>query len=141
MVNPSTRSAAAVATAGILLAALAGCGRNKGLTEISGTVTFKNAPVPAGTITIEPDSSRDNRGPQCAAGIANGTFKSRSNYGSVSGPVVVRVDGFTGKPEGESILGRPLFPSYEFTAEIPKASRHTLDIVVPENPAKSTRSK
>jgi hypothetical protein len=131
MVNHSFRSIAVVTTTAILLAALTGCGRNKGLTEISGTVTYKNAPVPAGTITIEPDSSRGNRGPQCAAGIANGVFKSRSNYGSVSGPVVIRVDGFTGKPEGESIIGRPLFPSYEFTAEIPKAASHTLDIVVP----------
>jgi hypothetical protein len=131
MVNHSFRSIAVVTTTAILLAALTGCGRNKGLTEISGTVTYKNAPVPAGTITIEPDSSRGNRGPQCAAGIGNGVFKSRSNYGSVSGPVVIRVDGFTGKPEGESIIGRPLFPSYEFTAEIPKAASHTLDIVVP----------
>ena len=128
MVNHSMRS---IAFAAMLLAALAGCGRNKGLTKISGTVTFKNAPVPAGTITIEADSSRDNRGPQCAAGIANGVFKSRYNYGAVSGPVVIRVDGFTGKPEGESMLGRPLFPSYDFTAEIPKAPRHTLNIVVP----------
>lgn len=129
--NHSPRSPTAAALATILLAAVAGCGRNKGLTELSGTVTYKNALVPAGTITIEPDSSRDNRGPQCAAGIAKGAFKSRSNYGSVSGPVIIRVDGFTGVLEGESLLGRPLFPQYEFTAEIPKAPRHTLDIVVP----------
>jgi hypothetical protein len=116
----------------ILLAFLAGCGRDKGLTDLAGTVTFKNAPVPAGTITIEPDPSRDNHGPQCAAGIADGVFRSRYNYGSVSGPVVIRVDGYTGVPEGESFVGRPLFPSYEFTAEIPKAASHTLDIVVPD---------
>jgi hypothetical protein len=130
MVTQLFRSVAVVAC--ILLAFLAGCGRNKGLTDLAGTVTFKNAPVPAGTITIEPDPARDNRGPQCAAGIADGVFKSRSNYGSVSGPVVVRVEGYTGKPEGESFLGRPLFPSYEFTAEIPKAARHTIDIIVPD---------
>lgn len=118
--------------AGILLAAHAGCGPSNGLTDLSGTVTYKNAPVPAGTITIEPDPSRGNRGPQCAAGIVKGRFTSRSNYGSVSGPVIVRVDGFTGVPAGESLLGRPLFPQYEFQAEIPKAARHTLDIVVPE---------
>ena len=116
----------------IPLAALAGCGRDKGLTDLAGTVTFKNAPVPAGTITIEPDPSRDNHGPQCAAGIAEGVFRSRYNYGSVSGPVVIRVDGYTGNPEGESILGRQLFSTYEFTAEIPKAASHTLDIVVPD---------
>lgn len=132
MVNRSNRrSISAVMALGVLLIT-AGCGRNKGLTDLSGTVTFKSSPVPAGVITIEPDSSRDNRGPQCAAGIANGQFKSRSNYGSVSGPVVIRVEGYTGKPEGESMLGRPLFPAYTFTAEIPKAAKHTLDIVVPE---------
>lgn len=130
MVSHSFRSVAVAAC--LLLAAFAACGRKKGLTEISGTVTFKNAPVPAGTITIEPDPSRDNHGPQCAAGIADGVFRSRYNYGSVSGPVVIRVDGYTGNPEGESFVGRQLFSTYEFTAEIPKAASHTLDIVVPD---------
>jgi hypothetical protein len=132
VVNHLLRSVAAAATAGIVLLAMTGCGRNKRLTDLSGKVSWRNAPVPAGVITIEPDSARDNRGPQCAAGIANGTFKSRSDYGSVSGPVIVRVEGYTGKPEGESMLGRPLFTTYEFTAEIPKAAQHTLDIVVPD---------
>jgi len=130
MVSHPTR---AVILAGVACVALAtpGCGPDKGLTDLSGTVTWRDAPVPAGVITIEPDPSRDNRGPQAAAGIVNGRFKSRPNYGSVSGPVVIRVEGYTGKPEGESIIGRPLFPPYVFEADIPKGRRHQLDIVVP----------
>ncbi len=139
MVSHSFRSVAV--TACLLLAFLAGCGRKKGLTEISGTVTYKNAPVPAGMISIEPDPSRDNHGPQCAAGIADGVFRSRYNFGSVSGPVVIRVDGYTGVPEGESFGGRPLFPSYEFTAEIPEAASHTLDVVVPDEKVAGPKSK
>lgn len=131
MTHRSLCSTAFAATAGVLLAALAGCGPNKGLTELSGTVTWRDKPVPAGTVTIEPDPSRDNRGPQCAAGIAGGRFKSRANFGSVSGPVIVRVEGYSGKPEGELIIGRQLFPPYEFKTEIPKTTRHTLDITVP----------
>jgi hypothetical protein len=129
MVNHPFHSLAAAAAACVAVLAAAGCSPDKGLTDLSGTVTFQNAPVPAGVITIEPDPSRD--GPQAAAGIANGRFKSRPNYGSVSGPVVIRVEGYTGKPEGESIVGRPLFPPYVFTADIPKTPRHVLDIVVP----------
>lgn len=130
MVSHPTR---AVILAGVACLALAatGCSPDKGLTDLSGTVTWRDAPVPAGVITIEPDPSRDNRGPQAAAGIVNGRFKSRPNYGSVSGPVVIRVEGYTGKPEGESIIGRPLFPPYVLEADIPKGRRHQLDIVVP----------
>ena len=132
--------AAVLASVAYLVLATAGCGTDKGLTELSGTVMFRNSPVPAGVITIEPDASRDNRGPQCSSGIVEGRFRSRPNYGSVSGPVVIRVEGYTGKPEGESIVGRPLFPPYVFEADIPKGRRHQLDIVVPdEKPASRSR--
>jgi hypothetical protein len=141
MTHPSFRFIAIVATAGILLSTLNGCGPSKGLTNLSGAVTWRDKPVPAGTVTIEPDPSRDNRGPQCAAGIAGGRFTSRSNFGSVSGPVIVRVEGYSGKPEGELIIGRQLFPPYEFKADIPKAARHTLDIIVPDEPKPAATSK
>ena len=123
----------------IIMAALTGaggCGRADGRTQVSGSVTWKNAPVQNGLITIEPDSSQGNRGPQSVSAIENGTFRTRATHGSVSGPVVIEVIGYGELGEREFPL--QLFPPYVFKTEIPKG-RATLDIVVPEDVAKPRR--
>jgi hypothetical protein len=123
----------------IIMAALtgaAGCGRADGRTQVSGSVTWKNAPVQNGLITIEPDSSQGNRGPQSVSAIENGTFRTRATHGSVSGPVVIEVVGYG--PLGKGELPPPLFPTYTFKTEIPKG-KAMLDIVVPEDAGKPKR--
>ncbi len=123
----------------IIMAALtgaAGCGRADGRTQVSGSVTWKNAPVQNGLITIEPDSSQGNRGPQSVSAIENGTFRTRATHGSVSGPVVIEVVGYGSLGKGE--FPPPLFPTYTFKTEIPKGMA-VLDIVVPEDAGKPKR--
>jgi hypothetical protein len=123
-----------LATAVVLGAA--GCRRADGLTQVSGTVTWQNAPVQNGLITIEPDGSQGNRGPQSMSAITDGTFQTRPTHGSVSGPVVIEVIGYGELGEREFPL--QLFPPYVFKTEIPKGQA-TLDLVVPEDVAKPRR--
>jgi hypothetical protein len=83
-----------------------------------------------GDLEGQSDASLGNKGPQCRSSIISGVFASRSEFGAVSGPVIVGVEGFEQRPDKEFPV--PLFPRYTFKTEIPKG-RATLDIVVPEN--------
>lgn len=118
------------------LAIVSGCQKSNGLTPVSGRVTFKGNPVPMGDVYIEPDASQGNKGPQCRSSIIKGVFTSRPEFGSVSGPVIVDVEGSEQHPDKEFPV--PLFPRYTFKTEIPKG-KATLDIVVPENAGKPKR--
>jgi hypothetical protein len=120
----------------LTLAIVSGCQKSNGLTPVTGKVTFKGNPVPMGNVSIEPDASQGNKGPQCRSSIIKGVFTSRPEFGSVSGPVIVDVEGSEQHPDKEFPV--PLFPRYTFKTEIPKG-KATLDIVVPENAGKPKR--
>ncbi len=120
----------------LALASGVGCQKSNGLTPVSGRVTWKGNPVPMGDVSIEPDASQGNTGPQCRSSIIKGVFTSRPEFGSVSGPVIVDVEGSEQHPDKEFPV--PLFPRYTFKTEIPKG-KATLDIVVPEDAGKPKR--
>ena len=119
-----------IVVAVLALATSVGCQKSNGLTPVTGRVTWKGSPVPMGNVSIEPDASQGNKGPQCRSSIINGVFTSRPEFGSVSGPVIVDVEGLENRPDREFPV--PLFPRYTFKTEIPKG-KATLDIVVPED--------
>lgn len=137
---PANRSLPGMIVASVAMAtALAlpcGCSRSNGLTAVSGRVTFKGNPVPMGNVYIEPDASQGNKGPQCRSSIIKGLFQSRPEFGSVTGPVTVDVEGFEQRSDRE--FATPLFPRYSFKTEIQKG-KATLDIVVPEPTTKPRR--
>jgi hypothetical protein len=122
-----------IVVAVLALATGVGCQKSNGLTPVTGRVTWKGNPVPMGNVYIEPDASQGNKGPQCRSSIIKGEFKSRPEFGSVSGPVIVDVEGSEQHPDKEFPV--PLFPRYTFKTEIPKG-KATLDIVVPEDAGK-----
>jgi hypothetical protein len=130
------RGSIVIVAAGLALAIVSGCQKSNGLTPVSGRVTFKGNPVPMGDVYIEPDASQGNKGPQCRSSIIKGVFTSRPEFGSVSGPVIVDVEGSEQHPDKEFPV--PLFPCYTFKTEIPKG-KATLDIVVPEDAGKPKR--
>jgi hypothetical protein len=132
------RRSIGIVAAGLVLtlAIVGGCQKSNGLTPVTGKVTFKGSPVPMGNVYIEPDASQGNKGPQCRSSIIKGVFTSRPEFGAVSGPVIVDVEGAEQRPESEYPV--PLFPRYTFKTEIPKG-KATLDIVVPENAGKPKR--
>lgn len=120
----------------LALAIVSGCQKSNGLTPVTGRVTWKGNAVPMGNVSIEPDASQGNKGPQCRSSIIKGVFTSRPEFGAVSGPVIVEVEGSEQRPDKEFPV--PLFPRYNFKTEIPKG-KATLDIVVPENAGKPKR--
>jgi hypothetical protein len=127
-----------IVVAVLALATSVGCQKSNGLTPVSGRVTWKGNPVPMGDVYIEPDASQGNTGPQCRSSIIKGVFTSRPEFGSVSGPVIVDVEGSEQHPDKDFPV--PLFPRYTFKTEIPKG-KATLDIVVPEAPAAPSRGR
>lgn len=102
--------------------------------QVSGTVTYKDQPVPKGFITFEPDDSKGNEGPGGGSPIVNGKYTTEEGKGISGGPYRVKIVGYDGVPSkesGEELLdGRPLFPPYETTVDFPKEST-SKDFVVP----------
>ncbi len=122
-----------------------GCGGD-GTNRVTGTVTFKGAPVPAGKIYFIPDASKGNTGPTGFADIKDGKYDTgiKGSRGSVAGPVVIAIEGTdpNAKPEpkkGEEVSAEAtvklLFARHEVHAEMPNSSS-TKDIEVPAEAAK-----
>src|SRR5687767_1105392 len=78
---------------------LIGCGGDD-LGRVSGKVTFKGAPVPAGQVYILPDGSKGNSGPTGFAPITNGTYDTAASggKGAVKGHVIIAVEGMDPNP-------------------------------------------
>jgi len=118
----SAKAAASVLVLASLLFSGCGGGDDVERYHVSGKVTFRNQPIPAGTIIFEPDASKGNSGPQGFAEIKNGEFNTQlTGKGTVGGPHRITVEGTDGiaKDEGNA-AGSPLFPPYTTTIDLPK---------------------
>jgi hypothetical protein len=114
---------------------LTACGQPSNRFDLSGTVTFKGRPVPAGVIVINPDLSKGNDGPQGFAEIRDGRFDTRTlAKGAPSGAVVLVIDGFDGKAQPEAPYGQPLFVGHKVWVELPKEPTEK-NIDVPDSAA------
>src|SRR5438309_8875805 len=114
----------------MLLGASSCSGKPSGRVDVWGTVKFKDQPVPAGLIVMNPDLSQGNDGPQGMAEIRGGRFDTRQlDKGAPSGPVIFMIDGFDGVAQGESPSGKPLFIGYKVQLDLPKqASEQNIDV-------------
>jgi len=124
---------------GVLLACGCGGGGGKGggpaRYDVSGSVTYAGKPVPAGSITFQPDKAKGNSGPAGFAEIKNGKYDTHSGgKGTIGGPHLVEIAGFDGVKSPGSEQGKELFPEFATTADLPK-ERTTKDFDVPAAPA------
>jgi len=109
-----------------VLAFLPGCGGSDGRPryEVSGAVTYNGEPIPVGYIHFVPDTSQGNHGPATEAEIRDGRYATPYDKGTVGGPHRVTIYGQDGvafdSPEGRIESGRPLFPSYETSVDLPR---------------------
>jgi hypothetical protein len=110
-----------------------GCSSGEKIHDLSGAVTFQDKPVPAGHIVFEPDTAAGNNGPAGFAKIKDGRYDTRilEGRGVVGGPHLVTIMGQTGIPSGELLNGKPIFPEYTTTADLPK-NNGTHDFEVPK---------
>jgi hypothetical protein len=130
------RSRVLVTMATILLVSGSnGCGKTgPERYELAGKVTFRGQPVPKGYILFAPD--KGNSGPGAKAGIINGSYEMMPGQGMVGGPHRVTIVGTDGIPfdQGDGVMnpmGKPLFPEYEVSVDLPKQSG-TYDFEVSE---------
>ncbi|MBA2114515.1 hypothetical protein [Bremerella alba] len=88
---------------------------------LSGTVTYKGAPLPAGKIYFEPDGRKDNSGPMVTAEIKDGKYETPVGKGTVGGAHRVRIDGYDAKNVTEhNPLGDVLFSNHLIEVDLPK---------------------
>lgn len=118
-----------------LLAVMLGCSNNtQGIDRFSlqGEVKYEGRPVTVGTITLEPDAARGNKGPASTALIENGSFVVEQVRGVVGGPYLARLTGYQGTQQNDgpdTSFGKPLFHDYEVQLELPNEnSTYSFDI-------------
>lgn len=116
-----------------LFALCAGCGRSDGPQryDLSGLVTYAGQPVPAGMIVFAPDHEAGNEGPGTVVEFTDGRYRTPRGRGTVGGPHVVRIIGYSGEPEGgdDSTGVRPLFEEYETRVDLPhRNASHDFEI-------------
>jgi len=130
--------------AGTLLVAaslvVAGCGDSGTRYNVSGKATFDGKPIPVGRIYFDPDPKTNPKGLQGTAEIKDGQYDTaKSRKGPSGGAVTVRIEGADGvRVDDEHPNGKPLFPSYKTTAELPKETT-TKDFDVPASAGKTTK--
>jgi len=103
-----------------------GCDSRERRYRLSGTVTYNNAPVPAGYIVLEPEVAKGNSGGPGRARINDGKYDTRvyDSVGTIGGPHVVHIVGFdkkvTGSGVSEVALPKSLFHDFTVSEDLPK---------------------
>src|SRR5581483_3565172 len=102
--------------------------------HVSGKVTFKGKPLPAGVVLLSPDLAKGFDGPQGFAEVKDGVFNTAERgRGVTAGPHVIKVQGFDGKPARELPLGNRLFPDYEIPIELKPETPIAIDVPTPKD--------
>ncbi len=125
----------------VLFLTVQGCGeKGPARYELSGTITYRGNPVPAGTITFEPKDIVVNSTTIGEAEIKDGQYRTLPDKGVVGGAHRVFVSGYNGIPEpGSGPLGASIFATYTTEIKLPREPS-THDFKVPANvPAMGSR--
>lgn len=102
--------------------------------DLSGKVTFKGSPLPAGKITFTPNGIK---GPAGFATIENGQYDTSSTgKGTVGGPHIVSIEGYDGKETEAKPFGDPIFAPHSEEMDLPKETT-TKDFEVPASAAEN----
>lgn len=115
---------------------LAGCGAEKSsdLFSVSGNISYDGKPLPKGSISFEPDSSKNNQGPGATAGIKDGKYEMMPGKGISGGAYVLTITGYDGVPvaSGEGGMdpnGKVLFESYKTSVDFPREdTQHDIEV-------------
>lgn len=126
--------------AGVAVAlAATGCGPSgPKLVPLSGSVTFKGEPVPAGYVILTPPSGGGN---VRSIPIKNGRYDTAEMVGEKGvhpGPNKILITGYNGKKEKFYADGKQIFNPVEEQFTVPDAGG-TKDFVVPEAAGKNVK--
>lgn len=114
------------------MALTVGCNPAPKVAQISGTVTFKGQPVPAGYITFTPDVATGTLGQVVGFQIQKGKYDSKANVpsGLPPGNYKIRIGGFDGIKIPLWGQGKQIFNPIEDSCTVPEISS-TKDFEIP----------
>jgi hypothetical protein len=123
-----------------------GCSSQPKASHLSGKVTFKNQPVPAGWISFTPDVAAGGRGKVKTLQIKDGVFDSSKDEptnkdepaGLYPGPCLIKIAGFDGKQIPFWGQGKQIFNPVEDKFTVPEGSS-TKDWVIPESAGQNVK--
>jgi hypothetical protein len=126
-------------TAAVLLLA-AGCSSKPTPAQLSGKVTFKGQPVPAGYISFTPDVGAGGLGQIKVLQIKDGVYDSskESEPGINPGPYLIRIAGFDGKRIPLYGQGKQIFNPVDDTFTVPEGTS-TKDFVIPDSAGENVK--
>ena len=125
----------------ILVSALSvGCNPGPKVAQISGAVTFKGQPVPAGYITFTPDVATGTLGQVVGFQIKNGKYDSKANVppGLPPGSYKIRIGGFDGVKIPMWGQGKQIFNPIEDDCTVTEGSS-TKDFEVPASAGQNVK--
>jgi len=107
---------------------------------LTGKATYAGKPIPHGSMMLEPDESKGNRGPVGVADIREGHYQIRDRKGHVGGPHVVTILGHTGVRTANPDEDTSLFPPFQILVDLPaKNSQYDFDVPAETPGASSSR--
>jgi len=117
-----------------------GCSSKTPLSQLSGKVTFKGDPVPAGFIAFTPDVAKGNLGPIQVFQIKDGVYDSAKQEppGINPGPYLLEIAGFNGKKEPFFGQGKQIFNPIKDECVVPEGTS-TKDFVIPESAGQNVK--
>ena len=115
------------------LCLLAGCDSEPPLAQISGTVTFKGKPIPAGNVTFTPDVETSG-GKLRMFTVTDGKFDSSKEQdpGLMPGKYEVTIAGYDGIRIPMFYNGKQIFNAVQEKMEVPPG-KSTRDFTVPDS--------
>lgn len=110
-----------------------GCSSEPPVSQLSGNVTFKGAPVPAGYISFTPDIDKGTEGRIRVFQIKDGEYNSATdrNSGIAPGNYLVRIAGFDGVVIPRYGQGKQIFNPIDETYVVTKGETE-IDWVIPD---------
>jgi hypothetical protein len=128
------------------LVLLVGCNSKPATTEITGTVTFKGAPIPAGDVTFMPDVTISG-GQMKMYMVKEGKYDSKADTGNgvvpgglLPGKYKVRINGYDGKQIPMYYSGKQIFNAIELEIEIAGSGGViTQDFTVPDSAGENVK--
>jgi len=124
----------------VTLSALVGCSSQPKLAQLSGKLTFKGQPVPAGWIAFTPDVAAGNLGQIKVLQVKDGIFDSskESEPGLKPGKYNLRIAGFDGIKIPLFGQGKQIFNAYTEDFEVPEGTT-TKEFIVPPSAGENVR--
>ena len=120
---------------------LSGCSSKPKPAQLSGMVTFKGQPVPAGYVSFAPDVGNGGRGELRVFQIKEGAYDSAKENppGINPGPYFVRIAGFDGKRIPFYGQGKQIFNEVTDLYITVPAGTTNKDFVIPEAAGQNVR--